>query len=407
MGTSAATFQYFGAPRAQAGPHSGPQIGWPASGVESATVVARSAAQADALATAFFILGPKKGRGILPEPRRDRCDPAGSKVRPSRSIWTAPRVFRPACTNCPPARSDPPRRLKVSTFAKGRRMNGISRFFLILLRIAIGWHFLFEGIEKVESMRRGMTETSRPFSSAGYLNEASGPAELASSRSRLAIRIRRPSSGSRRSQRSPNAKPPSPAANIFRPARQGMGGLLPALWRILWVSKSPGQMEKARAEFEKAKDKAGLWLVQGRQGRGQELFASRVQSFPCRPRSASRTSRKSSLTSTSCKTREIPLFNKDVEKARLQVAKAEAAQLRNELLADLKQPIDEALARRADARTKGHEAPCRRIMAKRGASIPGWSGSTSRQLGTGCGGRLPDAWAFSLGHRHSPAPFSC
>ena len=54
-------------------------------------------------------------------------------------------------------------------------MNGISRFFLILLRVAIGWHFLFEGIDKVESMRRGVTETSRPFSSAGYLNESSGP----------------------------------------------------------------------------------------------------------------------------------------------------------------------------------------------------------------------------------------
>ena len=55
-------------------------------------------------------------------------------------------------------------------------MNGIARFFIILLRIAIGWHFFFEGIDKVESMRRGVTETSRPFSSAGYLNEASGPA---------------------------------------------------------------------------------------------------------------------------------------------------------------------------------------------------------------------------------------
>jgi uncharacterized membrane protein YphA (DoxX/SURF4 family) len=42
--------------------------------------------------------------------------------------------------------------------------------------------------------------------------------------------------------------------------------------------------------------------------------------------------------------REIPAFNKDVEKARLQVAKAEAAQLRNDLLADLKRPLDDELS---------------------------------------------------------------
>ncbi len=41
--------------------------------------------------------------------------------------------------------------------------------------------------------------------------------------------------------------------------------------------------------------------------------------------------------------REIPLFNKDVEKARLQAAKAEASQMRSELLAELKQPVDDAL----------------------------------------------------------------
>src|SRR5262245_61293001 len=39
-------------------------------------------------------------------------------------------------------------------------------FFLVLLRLCIGWHFLTEGLEKVES---------RAFSSAGYLREAHGP----------------------------------------------------------------------------------------------------------------------------------------------------------------------------------------------------------------------------------------
>ncbi|HEV8058946.1 MAG TPA: FAD:protein FMN transferase [Gemmataceae bacterium] len=60
MGTSAATFQYLEHRGRKLGHILDPRIGWPATGVLSATVVANSAAQADALATAFFILGPKK-----------------------------------------------------------------------------------------------------------------------------------------------------------------------------------------------------------------------------------------------------------------------------------------------------------------------------------------------------------
>jgi len=48
-------------------------------------------------------------------------------------------------------------------------------FFLILLRLAIGWHFFFEGLDKIQSQWIGPTESSRPFSSAGYFREAPGP----------------------------------------------------------------------------------------------------------------------------------------------------------------------------------------------------------------------------------------
>jgi uncharacterized membrane protein YphA (DoxX/SURF4 family) len=49
------------------------------------------------------------------------------------------------------------------------------RAFLVLLRIAIGWHFLFEGLAKIESVSIGPTETNRPWTSEGYLREANGP----------------------------------------------------------------------------------------------------------------------------------------------------------------------------------------------------------------------------------------
>ncbi|MBO0696964.1 MAG: FAD:protein FMN transferase [Zavarzinella sp.] len=57
MGTSAATFQHFEYNGRKLGHLLDPRTGWPAEGVEQVSVVARSAAEADALSTAFFVLG--------------------------------------------------------------------------------------------------------------------------------------------------------------------------------------------------------------------------------------------------------------------------------------------------------------------------------------------------------------
>ncbi len=48
-------------------------------------------------------------------------------------------------------------------------------FFLLALRLAIGWQFLFEGLHKIHSHYVGPTETNRPFSSEPYFKEAPGP----------------------------------------------------------------------------------------------------------------------------------------------------------------------------------------------------------------------------------------
>lgn len=47
----------------------------------------------------------------------------------------------------------------------------LGAFFLVLLRIAIGWHFLTEGLEKYESTQKA----SQPFSAEVYLRNSSGP----------------------------------------------------------------------------------------------------------------------------------------------------------------------------------------------------------------------------------------
>jgi uncharacterized membrane protein YphA (DoxX/SURF4 family) len=54
-------------------------------------------------------------------------------------------------------------------------MNTWTRFGLVLLRVVIGWHFLFEGIEKLDSWYHGPREGKPVWSAEGYLREAQGP----------------------------------------------------------------------------------------------------------------------------------------------------------------------------------------------------------------------------------------
>ena len=50
-----------------------------------------------------------------------------------------------------------------------------TRVFLVLLRLAIGWHLFIEGASKLETISVGPTGTSKPFSSRGYLLQSQGP----------------------------------------------------------------------------------------------------------------------------------------------------------------------------------------------------------------------------------------
>lgn len=45
-------------------------------------------------------------------------------------------------------------------------------FFLLALRLAIGWHFLFEGLHKIHTTLIGPSETNRPFTSEPYFKAA-------------------------------------------------------------------------------------------------------------------------------------------------------------------------------------------------------------------------------------------
>jgi thiamine biosynthesis lipoprotein len=78
LGTSSATFQYFEYKGEKLGHLLDPRTGWPARGTASASVIAQTAAEADAMSTAIFVLGeagaerlarlsPTLGAVVLPD----------------------------------------------------------------------------------------------------------------------------------------------------------------------------------------------------------------------------------------------------------------------------------------------------------------------------------------------------
>src|SRR5438128_609312 len=66
--------------------------------------------------------------------------------------------------------SPPPRRSTPLAASRPYYPGFLAATFLILLRVAIGWHFHTEGLEKVEGWRKG-----KPFSAEGFLRASTGP----------------------------------------------------------------------------------------------------------------------------------------------------------------------------------------------------------------------------------------
>lgn len=78
LGTSGAGTQFFESNGRRYGHLLDPRTGWPAEGALSATVVTRSAADADALATAAYIMGPDEGAASL------------AKITDTWGLWVLP-----------------------------------------------------------------------------------------------------------------------------------------------------------------------------------------------------------------------------------------------------------------------------------------------------------------------------
>jgi uncharacterized membrane protein YphA (DoxX/SURF4 family) len=221
--------------------------------------------------------------------------------------------------------------------------------FLVLLRLAIGWHFLYEGYHKVHSLVVGL----EPFSSAGYFREAHGPLGdymrhvIGDPDENLLARLTLLSA--KESQKT----------DADKAAR------LPAAVRLDWdayfksFSSHYGLDEKQRADVEDKLQKAEAayvdWLTTGKKGVTKtypsgtvdltETTEKRVEEY----REALQHVRETY-------TKELPAFGRDVEKARLRKSIADVAALRKSLEADVNDQTEAMKKALAGVLTDGQRA---------------------------------------------------
>jgi uncharacterized membrane protein YphA (DoxX/SURF4 family) len=229
-------------------------------------------------------------------------------------------------------------------------MNHLTRVFLVLLRLAIGWHFLFEGIEKIHSVDIvGPTTTNRPWSSVSYLREAVGPAaDLIKKQvgdpdeEALALFWVKPLE---------HGQDPAQV-----PPRQRISPTLDAAWNEYLVrfkaqhDLTAEQSQRADMKMDQAKDEAVRRLL-GEPLGGKETILEVEKSFngeatvkvPMRFRQRLEEYRSKLNDLHQIMTEKLYLFGQDVEKQKIPALKVEINRLRADLLDALEKPMKEAL----------------------------------------------------------------
>jgi uncharacterized membrane protein YphA (DoxX/SURF4 family) len=210
-------------------------------------------------------------------------------------------------------------------------MNSFTRIFLVLLRLAIGWHFFFEGVEKLNSLATGPTTTNRPFTSADYLGESTGP---------LAKFFRDQARESDEAVLDKLTVVPAGRDASSTPPRIRMSPALQKEWDeefdrlVQRYQMDPQQKALAQKRFEQGKDNAVNWLLTAKSKvkitfptgvvEAEETVPQRLEDY-----------RNKLKQIREMEANVLDSFGKDVLKEKLRAAKAEAKTMRTELLADL------------------------------------------------------------------------
>jgi uncharacterized membrane protein YphA (DoxX/SURF4 family) len=206
----------------------------------------------------------------------------------------------------------------------------LTKVFLVLLRLAIGWHLFVEGSAKLETFFTGPTGTTKPFSSKGYLQQSQGP---------LAPHFRQLA-----------GDPDGYTLQMLEKPE-----LLEAQWRDYVTRYSThyqldaAQQTKAQEVLKQQWDQTREWLKTGTREVSRDYsFASTNPTLTTPSRIAEF---KQKLTELRDRLDGWNLrFEKDVSKARVTTLRGEVARLRTELQGDL------------DARQKALEVELNKLL---------------------------------------------
>jgi len=249
------------------------------------------------------------------------------------------------------------------------RISFFTCVFLIGLRLVIGWHFFFEGMNKVRSNNIGPAEISKPFSSASYFAEAEGPIGpevrevLGDSDADALAKLKLAVSDDDK----PNSKMPAALAQEW----SGYARRFEEFYRL-------GDEDKklVDAKLEQAKSEYVLWLT--------DAMPKKLDDKEKKKSDEPKKIKKTVVSSTGPVTYEVddkvqqrvlayknaideirdvyklrlPSLGKDVEKAHLRTLKNEATAMRAELMKDVEEhtkKLKDSLAKIVGKRLAGYD----------------------------------------------------
>ena len=216
--------------------------------------------------------------------------------------------------------------------------------FLVVLRICIGWHFLFEGVYKIRSTYAEGAEGNKPFTSEGYFREAEGPTGplmrefLGDPDAQLLAELKiKPGDDDSDPARTPDALDAEWRAYLGRFA---------AAYKLDEPAKQLAESRLKQAESEYVR-----WLTKGTKKVAKKSPAGGTAgdgevTVPTPIRVAEYESKLREIRDTY--DRLLPAMRRDVAKTNLRTMKADAAAMRT----DLRKDLDEAAGRMKDSLAK-------------------------------------------------------
>ena len=208
-------------------------------------------------------------------------------------------------------------------------MNNLTRFFLILVRLALAGCSSFEGFEKVQSVRMGPTVDNKPWTSAGYLKQSSGP---------LAPFFQWQAGGDADDHAlecltvdTDASKPAHDRASLASPSRLGaVPGRFADHYKL-----NADQRQEAHDKLDEEPRRRRAWITNTTDRKELEknsTFAT-ATFVPRRRRIASfrASSEGDELAEVGLQDEVNPSFGEDVYKAKLRTMKADAAKMRTDL----------------------------------------------------------------------------